>query len=251
MQLAEQTQDPRLIADSWSLFALALHDRGLPSLSGALMERAAQVGRDTRDLRLLTVTLVNHCAYVIREDVAKAARLADEALDVSRRLGDQSWFATSMVDAADGLPPARGLVGLRPNHGDRARRAVDAPVAGAEARVVVDAARGRSIASVADALPGDSELMTKTSATAPLRAAALAQEAAVSGDGSASTHAVQSVEKLLRLARFSDDFTISRGCSLPTSSGGLGTRWRYGASSRSWTPSRGCCLPGCGASGPG
>ena len=49
-------------------------------------------------------------------------------------------------------------------------------------RVVVDAARGRSIASVADALPGDSELINDIGYSA-LRAAALAQEAAVSGDG--------------------------------------------------------------------
>ena len=207
MQLAEQTQDPRLIADSWSLFALALHDRGLPSLSGALMERAAQVGRDTRDLRLLTVTLVNHCAYVIREDVAKAARLADEALDVSRRLGDQSWFATSMVNALMAYL-LRGdwsaydrIMGIELDEQSmRPWRELT--------RVVVDAARGRSIASVADALPGDSELINDIGYSA-LRAAALAQEAAVSGDGSASTHAVQSVEKLFELARFSDDFTIA------------------------------------------
>lgn len=94
LPLAELLADPRRVADSWSLQALACTD-SLPRLAALLFEQAAELAREHRALRVRAVALLNLTALKTFEDLADAARHGQQAVEDARAIGDDYMVAFS------------------------------------------------------------------------------------------------------------------------------------------------------------
>ena len=100
LRLAEELRDPELLIEALNGVAIMLVDAGSPTAYVAITERCITLAREGRLLKQLGRTLSNLCAEIYPNDLKRAAELAREAVDVSRRMGDSYNTEISLINAA-------------------------------------------------------------------------------------------------------------------------------------------------------
>jgi class 3 adenylate cyclase/tetratricopeptide (TPR) repeat protein len=100
IQLAERIGDPAELVKALGGVAIMLLDVGCATASRALLERGAEIARQHHLLTELGRSLSNLLSESYLNDLGAAAAMAHEALDVSRRAGDNALTETSLLNAS-------------------------------------------------------------------------------------------------------------------------------------------------------
>jgi class 3 adenylate cyclase/tetratricopeptide (TPR) repeat protein len=100
IRIAERIGDPGELVKALGGLAIMLGDVGCPITSRALLERGAEMARENHLITELGRTLSNLLSEGYLNDLHAATALATEALDVSRRAGDNAMTETALLNAS-------------------------------------------------------------------------------------------------------------------------------------------------------